>query len=337
MSTRTLPHGSWPSPITAASLVAGAATVVEVRADGHDIWWSESRPDEGGRLQLVRRSASGSIDELFPPPTDAEAWNARTALHEYGGGAWNVRDGVVLFSNWSDQRMYRAGIGVEPDCDLPDSVGRAWMAMERADVDRRRLASLRARVARARRRRRARRSDERARAAPSRWRRRLRPDARARARHRTRLRARRRHAAIRSPGCNGRTPTCRGTSTTLHTATIDRGTDGQPVGITGARRLAGGASESVVQPGFTDDDELIACSDRSGWWNPYRYRLDDGGSDGADSAGGGNDDGAGVPLLAGVEAEIGGRCGSAACDGGHRRATAASCAASPPTAATASA
>ena len=38
-------------------------------------------------------------------------WNARTAAHEYGGGAWWVRDGTVWFANWSDQRLYRLDPG----------------------------------------------------------------------------------------------------------------------------------------------------------------------------------------------------------------------------------
>jgi len=306
VSSRTLPHGSWPSPITAASLVAGAATVVEVRADGHDIWWSESRPDEGGRLQLVRRSATGSIDELFPPPTDVEAWNARTALHEYGGGAWNVRDGVVVFSNWSDQRMYRAGIGAEPAAITPvPSVNRGWRWSEPTWIDDDWLLCVRE-------------SHE--------------PDVVAEhgeAMNELVLLPADGRAAddptlvrvlvtgpdfVHAPAARSDRiawlqwshPNMPWDVTTLHTATIERGADGQPVGITGVRRLAGDDNESIVQPAFSDDDELIACSDRSGWWNPYRYRLDDGGSDGADSAGGGNDDGAGVPLMAGVEAEIGG-------------------------------
>ena len=43
-----------------------------------------------------------------------DGWNARTAVHEYGGGAWCVRDGRVWFTNWSDQRLYRLDPGGEP-------------------------------------------------------------------------------------------------------------------------------------------------------------------------------------------------------------------------------
>ena len=34
-------------------------------------------------------------------------FNARTRVHEYGGGSWTVVDGSVYFSNFSDGRLYR--------------------------------------------------------------------------------------------------------------------------------------------------------------------------------------------------------------------------------------
>jgi len=33
-------------------------------------------------------------------------YNARTLVHEYGGGAFFVYDGKVYFSNFADQQMY---------------------------------------------------------------------------------------------------------------------------------------------------------------------------------------------------------------------------------------
>ena len=65
---------------------------------------AEGRPaEEGGRTQIVRRGPDGDLRPTCCPT----AWNVRTAVHEYGGGAWWVRDGVVWFANWADQRLYR--------------------------------------------------------------------------------------------------------------------------------------------------------------------------------------------------------------------------------------
>ena len=82
--------------------MAESVQVSELRVDGEHVYWSESRPSEGGRTVVVRRSPDGDVEELLAPDQ-----NARTAVHEYGGGAWWVDRGVVWFSSWSDQRLYR--------------------------------------------------------------------------------------------------------------------------------------------------------------------------------------------------------------------------------------
>src|SRR3954452_21643870 len=98
------PHGSWPSPITSALVVRAAARLGEVCVDGDDVWWSEARPAEGGRSVIVRRSGDGTVADVLPAP-----WNARTRVHEYGGGAWTVSGGTLWFTEFSDQRLYRLG------------------------------------------------------------------------------------------------------------------------------------------------------------------------------------------------------------------------------------
>lgn len=95
------PYGSWSSPITARSLVAGAAGIGDVCVDGDDIWWAESRPEEGGRIALVRWRDGETAE-----PLGADV-NVRTGVHEYGGGAWWVEDNTVWFVEWTDQRLRR--------------------------------------------------------------------------------------------------------------------------------------------------------------------------------------------------------------------------------------
>jgi len=104
-----LPFGSWPTPITSELVVAAAVRLSDVAVDGQALTWSEGRPAEGGRTQLVRRAPDGAITDLLP-----DGRNARTGVHEYGGGAWWVREGVTWFTDWADQRLYRLG----PDTDL---------------------------------------------------------------------------------------------------------------------------------------------------------------------------------------------------------------------------
>ncbi len=101
-----LPHGSWPTPITSELVVRAAAGLGEVCVDGDDVWWAESRPTEAGRTALVRRSADGRVGDALPAP-----WNARTRVHEYGGGAWTVHAGTAWFSSFTDQRLYRLDAG----------------------------------------------------------------------------------------------------------------------------------------------------------------------------------------------------------------------------------
>ena len=72
-------------------------------------WWSVSRPDQGGRIEIVRRDADGTTSDLL-----GEGFNARTRVHEYGGGAWWVDRGRVFFANFADQRLYRLDPGTEP-------------------------------------------------------------------------------------------------------------------------------------------------------------------------------------------------------------------------------
>ncbi|MFL5824239.1 MAG: S9 family peptidase [Solirubrobacteraceae bacterium] len=109
VTERVLPYGSWPTPITSEVVVAQAVRLGDAKVDGGDVIWSEGRPAEGGRTALVRRAADGTTSDVLE--RDA---NARTAVHEYGGGAWWVRDGVVWYANWGDQRLYRLASGSGP-------------------------------------------------------------------------------------------------------------------------------------------------------------------------------------------------------------------------------
>jgi dipeptidyl aminopeptidase/acylaminoacyl peptidase len=89
--------------------VEGTVGLGGVMLDGEDLYWTEGRPAEAGRVVLVRRSPGGGIADVTPP-----GFNVRTRVHEYGGGSFIVDQGTVWFSNFADQRIYRQDRGEAP-------------------------------------------------------------------------------------------------------------------------------------------------------------------------------------------------------------------------------
>lgn len=115
MAPTVSPYGSWESPITAEVVSGGEIGLEQVRIDGDNIYWIERRPHEGGRKVIIRRSADGKLSDVTPT-----GFNARTRVHEYGGGDYAVADGRIIFSNFADQRLYRQDLGSEPKAVPPE-------------------------------------------------------------------------------------------------------------------------------------------------------------------------------------------------------------------------
>jgi len=98
----TAPYGSWASSISAASVVAGVVGLAELKLRGETLFWLESRPQEGGRTVLMALAPTGERQELTPAP-----FNVRSRVHEYGGGAYAFADDTIFFVNFTDQNLYR--------------------------------------------------------------------------------------------------------------------------------------------------------------------------------------------------------------------------------------
>ncbi|MHB8658917.1 MAG: S9 family peptidase [Solirubrobacteraceae bacterium] len=248
-------YGSWSTPITSEMLVASAVGLSELAVDGSDVLWSESRPEEAGRVQLVRRRAGGDREELLP-----DGFSARTAVHEYGGAAWWARDGAVWFVNWADQRLYLIGAdGSEPvaltseppqaraeryaDGDLsPDGAalvcirechpsggrGAREVINELVALDCRRPGTARTLV--------------------------LGPDFVARPRFSP--------DGLQLCWIEWDHPNMPWDGTRLLVRDLATGVD---------TLIAGGPEESVLEPAWLPDGGLAFISDRSGWWNLYRW------------------------------------------------------------------
>ena len=258
MSKTNAPYGSWRSPITSELIVAESISLGDVRIDRGQIYWLEGRPQEQGRNVVVRAGAAGA------PPRDLTpaSFNARTRVHEYGGGAWLVDDGVLYFSHFADGRLYRqAEDGVQPLTAAPARPN-DWRFADGV-IDRRRARWIGVRedhtgageavntiVA----------VDLAGAAGPGRVLAgvrdffsspRLSPDG-----------SRLLWLAWDHPNMpwNG---------TTLYLAVL--GPDGRP---SEPETIAGGVAELIFQPEWSPDgSEIVFVSDKWGWWNLYRYHV----------------------------------------------------------------
>lgn len=251
---QTLPYGSWPSPISADDVAAGSHPVDGGRFVGDQIWWLERMPAEGGR-SAVRRLVDGVAETLLPAP-----WDARSRVHEYGGGAWTTTDdGVLFFVEKTDQRVWSLRPGAQPRPLTPADLGmrfgdlrvvgsEVWAVREThgtdARVPRRDIVAipadgtgaggagaLRTVVAG---------GDFVAYPAVS-------PDGK------------------RLAWVAWNHPDMPWDATELRVGAL---VDGR---VPTWRAIAGGAGESVLQPEWTDAGDLLFVSDRTGWWNLCRW------------------------------------------------------------------
>jgi dipeptidyl aminopeptidase/acylaminoacyl peptidase len=98
---KTAPFGAWISPVTTDLMTAATIGLGGLTVDGDTLYWLEGRPGEGGRTVLCRRGPDGKIADLTPMPV-----NVGSRVHEYGGGAFGVERGVVVYSERKDGSVW---------------------------------------------------------------------------------------------------------------------------------------------------------------------------------------------------------------------------------------
>lgn len=229
----------------------GARPLSQPRIDGESIYWLEGRALEGGRATLLQRSEGSDVtQERSPAP-----FSLRSRVHEYGGGAYAVHQGLLVFSHFVNNQLYLQSGDASPQ---PITRGSHWRYADFVfDTPRQRLISVREDHCL---------SDTQPintlcsvpldgsgvetvlaqgsdfYAAP-----RLSPDGRQLA------------------WLTWEHPRMPWQGSELWLADIEaNGTLGIP------RKISGGVSESICQPEWSPDGVLHFVSDRSGWWNIYR-------------------------------------------------------------------
>lgn len=100
------PYGTWKSPLIASMLAQKTVSFNDLQIEGDEVFWIESRPEDEGRSVIVRQAANGSPNDI-----NASPFNARTRVHEYGGGAFTVHAGTIFFSHYHDHRLYQQSLG----------------------------------------------------------------------------------------------------------------------------------------------------------------------------------------------------------------------------------
>ena len=114
MSKQQAIYGGWKSPVSAKKIADGSISLSQVIKDGKDIYWIEGRPSEGGRSVIVRRNGNAVIADAI-----VENHSARSRVHEYGGGSYDVSRGIIYYSNFVDQRIYRQAKNGKPIAITP--------------------------------------------------------------------------------------------------------------------------------------------------------------------------------------------------------------------------
>lgn len=97
----TAPYGTWESPIEAAMVAENTIGFQDLVLDDEVMYWSEMRPSEQGRYVIIKQSNNSPPEDILP-----KDFNARTRVHEYGGSAFTVKNSVIYFVNYQDQRIY---------------------------------------------------------------------------------------------------------------------------------------------------------------------------------------------------------------------------------------
>jgi dipeptidyl aminopeptidase/acylaminoacyl peptidase len=232
---------SRPRSSASAAAVAGSAVSYDAVcvARGH-VWWLESRPDEGGRVALMRSDGAGRPIEVTPHEA-----NVGNDIHAYGGGAYAVddhrvwyvdrRDGLIncIEHDGSVRAVADSHAGGAMFGDLACVAGGLLFIQEHTDGDD--LVGLD-------------------------W-------------------AGTAHVLLRTDGFLG-APRARDGRIAWLSWDVDRMPwDATELWVAPLRSndlgpaamIAGGGQESIVEPQWDAEGRLTFLSDRTGWWNLYRW------------------------------------------------------------------
>ena len=247
-------YGTWKSPIDSKLIAGKTLRLGQPRLFDETIYWVESRPLEKGRSVLVKCARGGKPVDVTPAP-----FSAQTYVNGYGGGVYTVYEDRVWFVEKSDRAIYEITSREEPK-KIFQQDGMQFADL-RYDPQRKRIICIGE-------------HDDNQRKEPENF-----------------------LAAIdiqtgnlavlhsgydfySSPRVNKNNdklawlawdhPNMPWDGTDLLLADIDETGE-----LVETRRVAGGKDEAIFQPEWLNAEELVYVSDRSNWWNLYRWNGTD--------------------------------------------------------------
>jgi dipeptidyl aminopeptidase/acylaminoacyl peptidase len=242
------PNGSWKSPISSRLIASANVGLMDPALDGDDVYWLESRPTEAGRNVIVQRSPDGTLRDVNPAPI-----NVRSLVHEMGGGAFTAHHGHVVYSNYADQQLYLDGRQLTHETGMRyadlfwDTAGEQLVCIREDHTVHGEAKNTLVTIPLS--------------GGPGRvivegadfyTSPRVSPDGR------------------RLAWLEWRHPNMPWDGTELWVGTLSPDS-----GIEAAQRVAGGPAESIFEPRWDADGSLYFVSDRSDWWNLYRWKDGD--------------------------------------------------------------
>jgi dipeptidyl aminopeptidase/acylaminoacyl peptidase len=242
------PSAVWPSPISARRAAAGRMRLTDVQMSDGDAYWIEGRPVERGRCVIVREH-DGVVADVIDAPFSARTW-----VHEYGGAAMLAHGGTVFFSNAGDGRMQTVVPGAEPEPLTPINAALRYADFD-MDATRNRLICV---------------VEDHGGASVLNDLRAIPLDGGA-------------PVTLVSGNDFYSTPRISPDGRSMLWLTWNQPNmpwDGCELWVAGlddsgmprdARLVAGGASESIFQPSWSPSSVVHFTSDRTGWWNLYRW------------------------------------------------------------------
>ncbi|MGM0384852.1 MAG: prolyl oligopeptidase family serine peptidase [Actinomycetota bacterium] len=248
MSPTPAAHGSWSSPLTVAEMTSAVVRLSPPRIDGDATYWKETGGDGRG---VIVRAANGVHETVTTVHANGSSVDVASKVHEYGGRDFDVADGVCVFSERADSRLYVTVAGDDgwsvPRPVTPSGVRYADLTLTGhvvhavAEIHGETVVNALARV-----------------------------DVPGGAV--TQLRAEADFVANPQPNPSGTAlawyewdhPDMPWDATRLMVAEID----GDRLG--NVRQIAGGPGVSAISPVWVTDEDLVYVADPDGWWNVHR-------------------------------------------------------------------